>query len=240
MPDTQIIDRTKYLGAVGELLYLATASRPDLAYVASRLAQFSARPSEEHWNGFIRALRYLKQTIDLHLVYSVHPSAPAVEMFSDADFAADTLTRRSQTGCVVKVFGNVVLWQSSKQRSVSMSTLEAEYVAYARGAKNVLWITKLLQECIPGELDGAAAVSWCDNEACIFSLKDEVSRSDKLRHIDVAFRFVRELLERGTIGVDYVKSSDQVADILTKALETNANGHIVNLLGMQRIQSSLS
>ena len=240
MPDTQIIDRTKYLGAVGELLYLATASRPDLAYVASRLAQFSARPSKEHWNGFIRALRYLKQTIDLHLVYSVHPSAPAVEMFSDADFAADTLTRRSQTGCVVKVFGNVVLWQSSKQRSVSMSTLEAEYVAYARGAKNVLWITKLLQECIPGELDGAAAVSWCDNEACIFSLKDEVSRSDKLRHIDVAFRFVRELLERGTIGVDYVKSSDQVADILTKALETNANGHIVNLLGMQRVQSSLS
>ena len=176
-------------------------------YVASRLAQFSSRPCAEHWKGFLRVLRYLKQTIGLHLVYTNQRNAPAIEMFSDADFAADTTTRRSQSGCIIRVFGNVVLWQLSKQRSVSISTLEADHVAYARGAKNVLWINKVLKEYISAKLDGSAAVSWCDNEACIFSLKDEVSRSDKLRHIDVAFRFVRELLERITISVAYSMSN---------------------------------
>lgn len=82
---TESCDKTIFLEAVGELIYLATASRPDISFVAGRLAQFSTNPTRWHWQGFLRVLRYLKGTIDKHLVYSNHSVAPSVEFFADAD-----------------------------------------------------------------------------------------------------------------------------------------------------------
>lgn len=232
--DTDLFDKSRYLEAIGELLYLATASRPDLGYVASRLAQFSHKPSVYHWKGFLRILRYLKATSDLHLVYKNNPNAPLLEMFSDADFAYNTSTRRCQSGCIIKVLGNTVLWQSSKQRSVVTSTLEAEYVAYARAAKNALWVSNLLKYCMPDDIlnTNSRALSFCDNQACIASLQNDICRSTSLRHIDVSYRFVRELISRGTLRVEYISSALQVADILTKPLERVALERLTAALGM--------
>lgn len=235
---TNSCDKTRYLEAIGEVLYLAITSRPDISYTASRLAQYSSCPSKWHWLGFIRLLRYLKHTINLHLVYVNTPEAPPIEMWADADWAGDRSTRRSQSGCIIKVFGCVILWQSSKQRCVANSTLEAEYIAYARAARNVLWICKILRFCMPNTPVRLPIQTWSDNTSCISSLVNEMSRSDKLRHIDVSYKFVRELISRQFLKVNYIESSAQVADILTKALESPAHNSCVSLLGLTSSMSS--
>ena len=167
------------------------------------------------------------------LIHKVFRDAPAIEMYADADWDYDDATRRSQSGCVIKVFGNTVMWQSSKQRCTSGSTLESEYISYEKAARNTLWINNLLTAILP-KTKCLPAITWCDNQACLSSLRDEFSRSDRLRHIDISYRFVRELVQRGTFKVDYVSSGQNSADVMTKALGGNMVESATILLGMIR------
>jgi len=59
-----------YRKLVGKLLYLAVATRPDIAYVVGVLCRFVENPGEAHWNAAKRVLRYLKGTVDMSLACS--------------------------------------------------------------------------------------------------------------------------------------------------------------------------
>ena len=91
-----------YINAVGALMYLATSTRPDIAYTVSKLACFNSNPGKAHWAAVKHLFRYLKGTMDLKLTYGPDSSKP--EMFctySDADFGMDPDTRRSTGGYLV-------------------------------------------------------------------------------------------------------------------------------------------
>lgn len=226
-------NRNQYLEAIGEIIYLSMTTRPDISFTAGRLAQHSSNPTEWHWQSVLRLIRYLKGTPTRHLVYRCNEKAPAIEMFADADFAGDKSTGKSTSGCLIKIYGNTVLWQSTKQRCVVTSTLEAEYIAYSRAAKNVLWLAGLIQACLPNEKVFQSPIpTWSDNMACIASLANEISRSTKLRHIDVSYRFVRDLIHKKYLEVSYIASALQPADIFTKSFESPALTRLVRLLGM--------
>lgn len=115
-----------YSAAVGALLHAAIYSRPDIAFATSVLTRFNSNPGQAHWNGVKRVLRYLKATASLALALGGSSDDPQLLAYSDADWAGDQDDRRSTTGCMV-LFGNgIVAWQSKKQATVAMSTMEAE------------------------------------------------------------------------------------------------------------------
>ena len=86
--DDEVVDQPLYQSLIGSLMYLATCTRPDIAYSVGVLARFSSKPNQSHWTAAKRVLRYLKGTSNLGIVFKGDsPDGPAV--FSDADWAGD-------------------------------------------------------------------------------------------------------------------------------------------------------
>ena len=77
-----------YRQLVGELFYLVTYTRPDLAQSVGYLSRFTANPTEEHWKALIPVLRYLRKTLSLGLSFN-RSEQPELHAFSDSDFAGD-------------------------------------------------------------------------------------------------------------------------------------------------------
>ena len=106
---------------IGSLLYIANSTRPDILAAVSILARYTNQPSELLWRYAKQVLKYLQSTCDESLIISDGSPIP-IETFVDADFASDSVSRKSQTRFIIKVFGTTVSWYSRKQATVSASS----------------------------------------------------------------------------------------------------------------------
>lgn len=200
-----------YREAVGHLMYLQVVTRPDIAFAVSVASRALESPTQAHWRLVKRIMRYIKGTENVGLHYKM---TGTFECYSDADFAGDTLTRKSTTGVLCKFSDAAIIWQSKKQQSVALSTTEAEYVSASIAAKEIVWVSRLLNEI---GIKSEANTLFVDNVSAIKLVKNPEFHQ-RTKHIDVRYHFVRDLYEKGIIDVKYVKSEDQYADILTKPL----------------------
>jgi len=211
-----LADVSQYQQIVGSLMYLVIGTRPDLAFTVSALSQFCSKPTQQHMGTLKQVLRYLKGTRNLTLTYR-KPLAQSGNVtlsgYSDSDYAGDRNTRKSTTGYIFQLAGNTVCWRSIRQRNVSTSTVEAEYVALSTTAKQQIWLQNALKEL---RIDIPAALNT-DNIGSI-DLTNNPRISDKSKHIDIAYHHVRNLVQDGIINLLHVASQDNLADICTKAL----------------------
>ncbi|GJU66384.1 hypothetical protein Tco_1252643 [Tanacetum coccineum] len=124
-------------------------------------------------------------------------------------------------GLLFKTNGNLVTWKSKKQKVISLSSAEAEFRGIAKGLAEALWIRKLGSE-IGFPLKESIRI-MSDNKAAIQILENPVQH-DKTKHVEIDRHFIKEKLEAGIIKLPFVKSEDQLADILTKAVGMNGRG----------------
>jgi hypothetical protein len=207
----------RYRQGCGALMFLATQTRPDIAQATHRLCRFMSNPGRAHWNGVKRVFRYLKGTADLGITFKGgqgQGSGPACVAYSDADYANDPDNRRSVTGNVVFLFGGPISWSSKLQRTVALSTAEAEYMSLAETCKEMIWLRRLLKDL---EWDQSVPLVWEDNQSTIAMSKNDVYHH-RTKHIDVRYHFTRECVENGDIQLRHCKTEHMVADILTKPL----------------------
>lgn len=140
---------------------------------------------------------------------SEHP----LELYVDADFANEP-GRKSVSGFIVKMYGDSIHWGTRKQTSVALSSTEAEFVALATGVSELLWLKTLISE-LGINVDRPINV-YEDNQSCIFALNNwEVKR---LKHIDIKYNFVKDLCRNKIINVQYLSTTEQPADVMTKGL----------------------
>jgi hypothetical protein len=119
-----------YVSAVGALMYLAIATRPDIAYSVGVLCRFMAQPGSAHWKVVKHLFRYLRGTCDYRLTYAPNPSLQELFLtYSDADHSSNPDNRRSTSGFAVKMGTGAVSWMSRLQSIVTLSTTEAESVS---------------------------------------------------------------------------------------------------------------
>ncbi|KAK2972307.1 hypothetical protein RJ640_014365 [Escallonia rubra] len=228
--DDRLDDPEKYRRLVGKLNYLIV-TRPDIAYAVSTVSQFMSEPTVKHWAALEQILCYLKGAPGLGLLYSNHGHS-YIECFSDADWAGSKLDRKSTTGYCVFVGGNLVSWKSKKQSVVSRSSAESEYRAMAQSTCEVMWICHLLEEIslkppLPAKL-------WCDNQAARHIASNPVYH-ERTKHIEVDCHFIREKIQENLISTSYVKTGEQLGDILTKSLNGTRVEYLCNKLGMINI-----
>ena len=121
-----------------------TTIRPDIAFAVNKLAQYMSDPAKFHQTAVKHLLRYLRSTKDMQIRYG--PETPNLVGYSDADYGGDKSDRKSQSGNIFLLGGGAVSWHSRKQRSVSTSTTEAEYIAMSACAKQGVWLTQLLRD----------------------------------------------------------------------------------------------
>jgi hypothetical protein len=106
-------------------------------------------------------------------------------------------------------------WIRKKQSSISLSTIEAEYIAAATCCTQVLWMKQTLTY-IHVEYDNVIPI-YCDNTSAISISKNPVMHS-KTKHIPIKYHFLREKVAEKNIRVEYVGTKEQVTDIFTKPL----------------------
>jgi len=114
-----------YREAVGSLMFLMVGTRPDPAFAVGKLSRFVSGYGKEHWATVKRVLRYVKGFVDKGLVYN-RSALGILQGFSDADWAGEYETRRSATGFVFIFGGAAVSWALKLQKTVALSTMEAE------------------------------------------------------------------------------------------------------------------
>ena len=157
-------DQQQYQSAVGSLLYLAMATRPDITFAVSKVAKFCTMPTKQHWTAVKRILRYLRSTADYGLVFTPHSSGDCVG-YSDADWGGDLDDRKSTSGYLFQIGGGAVSWRSKKQTCVALSTAEAEYVALASAAQEAMWMRQLT--ALLGDRPQEAVTVFEDNQSAI-------------------------------------------------------------------------
>ena len=222
----------EFQALVGSLTYVAMATRPDISAALAMISQFASNPSDVHWKAAKRILRYLSGTLKYGICF-IGSSDMSTEVkligFVDADFAGDVTTQKSQSGYVFQLCGGPISWVSKKQAVVALSTTEAEYVAAAFAAQELLWLRKLL--CELGFHQDSATVLFEDNKSAI-----EVSRNlkfhSRLKHVDVRHHFLRDAVEDGTLVLKYCQTDNQLADILTKGLNKDKFQKLRDQLGV--------
>ncbi|XP_066385229.1 secreted RxLR effector protein 161-like [Miscanthus floridulus] len=122
-------------------------------------------PREDHWAAVKRLLRYVKGTVNHGIIFpKIGGSWLQLTVFSDADMAGDIDGRRSISGVLVFLGSAPISWLSLKQKVVALSTCEAEYVAAATAACQVVWLRRLLGELTARE-GGAKLAPCCDTVA---------------------------------------------------------------------------
>ncbi len=212
--DDEIVENVPYREAVGSLLYLATGTRPNISYAVSIVSQALSKPTRQHWTMVKRIFRYLKGTSEMDILYRYEHDSGRLIAYSDADYAGDTMTRRSTSGFICMFMDGPVSWSSQKQRSVALSTTESEHIAASEAAKEVIWLARLF-----GEITSLSAIPLLrvDNLSAVKLVQNPVYHK-RSKHIDVRYHFVREKHENGELMVDHVCGEEQLADVLTKPL----------------------
>lgn len=220
------VDVTLYRGMIGSLLYL-TASRPDIMFAVCVCARFQADPRESHLQAVKRIIRYLSGTINLGLWYPCDSSFD-LNGFSDADFAACRVDRKSTSGTCQFLGSRLISWASRKQASVSTSTTEAEYIAAGSCCTQILWMKQQLADY---DIKVTKCPIYCDNTSAISVSQNPVMHS-KTKHIDIRYHFLKDHVEKGNIYLEYISTDNQLADILTKSLDATRFAKLRGELGM--------
>ncbi|CAH2104034.1 unnamed protein product [Euphydryas editha] len=229
--DNQCDEKFPYQQLVGSLMYLSVLTRPDISFSISFLSQFNTCYNETHWKHLKRLLRYLKKTKKYGLVYRKDDTN--LHGFVDADWASCTIDRRSYTGYSFILAGCVISYESKKQRTVALSSTEAEYMALSEACKEAIYLKNLMYEMC--ELDSKIPLClYSDNQSCIKLTANPLFHK-RTKHIDIRHHFIRECIKNNKINVEYISSSNMPADILTKSLCTSKHYKFLKLLGISEI-----
>ncbi|CAM9895800.1 unnamed protein product, partial [Heterosigma akashiwo] len=210
----ELSDANRYRSMVGTLAWVANWTRPELAFSVHKLQRTQNNPEPKHFEAAERVFRYLKGTQSKSLRLGGDLVFCA---FTDADFCADRIDGKSVTGYIILLGDAPIIWSSKLQGAVTTFTVKAEYLALCSTVKDIVWLRNLLVDLGCPQQEPTPVVE--DNSACIEWANDLVV-SKKNRHFHVFYHLAKEQVSLGTIRMFLIRTHDQVADILTKALNT--------------------
>lgn len=229
-PDQIPTNKERYQRLVGKLIYL-THTRPDLSYAVSVVSQFMHNPSEQHMSAVNRILAYLKSSPGKGILYSKEGHLDIMG-YTDSDFAGSRLDRKSTSGYVSFVGGNLVTWRSKKQNVVSLSSAEAEYRALHHATTELTWLKLLLSEL--GFGPDKPMLLFCDNTAAIKIANNPVQH-DRTKHVELDRNYIKDNLDSKNIEVPYIKRVEQLADVMTHGVASGPFHTMLSKLGMRDI-----
>uniref|UniRef100_H3GB36 Reverse transcriptase Ty1/copia-type domain-containing protein n=2 Tax=Phytophthora ramorum TaxID=164328 RepID=H3GB36_PHYRM len=219
-----------YRNAVGCLMYLMVGTRPDLAAAVGVLSQFAADPCPTHWQALKRVFRYIQGT-KTHGIEFQASCNDGLQGYSDADWAGDIESRRSTSGYAFMMNGGCISWRSKKQRTVALSSTEAEYMALSEATQEAVWLKVFL--CELGEMASDEAVKIYEDNQGSIALAKNPQFHKRTKHIDIRYHFVREKVEDGQVVLQYVSTTDMLADMMTKAIPATQFSVLRTKLGIQ-------
>jgi len=228
-------DINSYQQQIGSLMYLTTKTRPDLAFSIGLLARYMANPGPEHWKTLERLWAYVYTTKNIGLYYQSTSELPTLIGYTDADWGGDLATRRSTTAYIYLFMGGPLSWTSKLQRTVALSSCEAEYMAIKEAIKENLFIRSILNEIAPILEVGTYKDLYTDSNSAI-ELAKHASKHNRTKHIDIQYHFIREKVKSNDINLLYIPTTKQLANSLTKPVDQRELSVFKDQIGLQQLK----
>ena len=218
---------------IGSLIHAMVHTRPDIAYAVSVLSRHMAKPSLWIYCAARHLLWYLQNTRTLGLEYSQKNMLDHEKLVTaavdedgnifdtvlhaavDSSFADCSKTYRSTGGYVAWFGGSPIEWECKRQSIVTLSTMEAEYVAASKCVCSIKFLHKLCN-FVGLRRSGPTQVAE-DNAACVAISTKPVHRQ-RSRFIGVKYANVREGCLNGDCTLIQTPTKLQVADMFTKQI----------------------
>ena len=224
-------DQLRYSQIIGSLMYLASATRPDIAFAVSKLSRFVSNPGDDHWRALERVMRYLKGTASYGIHYTGYPRV--LEGYSDSNWISDADEIKATSGYVFTLGGGAVSWKSCKQTILTRSTMEAELAALDTATVEAEWLRELLMDLPVVEKPIPAILMNCDNQTVIIKVNSSKENMKSSRHVKRRLKSVRKMRNSGVIALDYIQTSKNLADPFTKGLSRNVIDNASREMGMR-------
>ena len=203
-------------------------THPDIAYAVTKMSQHAANPSKEHLNKAHYIVRYLAGTPDYALVFD-GASNKGLIAYTDSDYAGDPIKRWLITGYLFKLANGIISWQSRAQKTIALSSTEAEYMALSDCSRQAKWIKTIMIEL--GLSDRPTPICT-DNQWAIFIGNNPV-KERRTKHIDVRYHHIRDQIENKRVEVVWVPTDENPADMFTKNLDHVKFTKFRSMLGLE-------
>ncbi|KAL0427816.1 UNVERIFIED_CONTAM: Retrovirus-related Pol polyprotein from transposon TNT 1-94 [Sesamum latifolium] len=225
--ENKCMAKISYASVVGSLMYAMMCTRPDLCFAVGMVSRYQSNPGPDHWVAVKRILRYLKGTCDLVLCY--HGGYLRLVGYSDADGSMDKNKCKSTSGYAFLLRGAAITWCNRKQPCISLSIMEAEYVACTLADQEVVWLRRFLKSlCISVHIYDV--VIYCDNKATIAYAKDPKYHG-RTEHKDTKYHFIRDSIAQGEVVLKHIPTNGMIVDPFTKPLHRDVFQRHVSSIG---------
>jgi hypothetical protein len=221
------VDQRTYRSMINSLLYI-TSSRPDIMQVVGMVGRYQSTPKQSHLVAVTRIFKYFKGIMTYSLWYPRNQNFQ-LTTYSDADWANCVDERKNTSGRAFFLDDSLVSWLSKKQGYISLSTIEAEYIVATTCCTQILWMIQTVADLKVTYTDPIPL--HCDNTSAISLSKNPVLHS-KSKHIPIKYHFLREQVTNGIVQMNYIPSTEQIADIFTKPLAMTPFGYFRQKLGV--------
>ena len=218
-PDDAVIDpsrQSKFRTGVGMLLFLVKHSRPDIANATRELAKCMDKALEAGWKELLRVIKFVIDTKAKGLkMFPIKCDGDLwiVEVYSDTDWAGDKDDRKSISGYIIFLYGVPIMWRSKGQKTVALSSSEAEFVGASEAVKEVLFVVQILADL--GAPVKLPVPVYVDNMGAIFMVEND-SSGGRTRHVDTRWNFIKDFNRKGLVNVKFVESKKNKSDGFTK------------------------
>ncbi|XP_019251262.1 PREDICTED: uncharacterized protein LOC109230193 [Nicotiana attenuata] len=220
-------DPSLYRRLIGKLNFLQH-TRPDISFSVQHLSQFLVSLKVPHMLDALHVLRYLFNAPSQGILLN-NTADFSLQAYSDSDWAACPISRKSVTGYYIVLRGSPISRKSKKQQTVSLSSTEAEYRALRKVVAEVTWLVRLL--CDMSLVISSHVPVYCDSQAALHIAKNLVFH-EPTKHIEVDCHYVRDVLSTGLISLQHISTTHQLADFLNKALTGIPHHRLLSKLGV--------
>ena len=232
----------KYRTATGELIFAMVTCRPDIAFAVMKLSQFNNCPASSHFIAIKDIYRYLYATQNEGLTYwrpqrnenlPMHPfptsslesynlnlppefhQSGLAYCYADSDWAGDRRTRRSVSGITILMNGASIIYKTILQRTIALSSTEAEFYALAEAGKAALYMRSVLADLHLPQTQPTTIYE--DNRGCL-KMTQAMKPTKRTRHVDTRYFAILNWVQTDQLDIKKIDTSDNAADVLTKAL----------------------
>jgi hypothetical protein len=219
--DSPLLDKeasTAFRSQLMSIAYWSQYTRPDVAVAVSTLCRHVSAPTDMCNAALRRLIRYLVGTINYGITYSVVDNNTdktlKLEAFADSSWGGeDDVQGKSMSGYVTYFGGGPISWSTGLQSVIAQSSAEAELIAAYNCSTAAVYHRTFLEDL--GMTMSGATTIWEDNTACIAMSKNPVNHK-RCRHILVKYHYLRTLRDNNIVKLEYVRTADQIADLMTK------------------------
>ena len=204
-----------YRMMVAKIQFLAHWVRFDISYPAAQLARFCATAGQSHWAALTHLMGYLSYRPSLKLKYN-REYVKGLDGFADSDWG-NSASRKSTSGLLARYNRSLLMWRSKMQKSIALSTAEAEYYSVSEMAIEMIYLRNLLANMGLPQEDYTEVFE--DNTACIEWSNHVLGGRERAKHIDIRKHFAHEAVQNGHIWLYQISTEYQLADLLTKPLQ---------------------